>query len=218
MACKEWKNDWVAHLYDEMEPDEERALVAHLEACAECAATMSGLRESHLLLQSSAPEVPAAPRVVVLQPRRVWSGPWVFAAGAAFSLILFGLGFVAGPRWVEATRGADDGTTRVAAADAAPAETIPATETETLKDALAAMQARLDRLEQQPDPSTLTAAEFRQELERFERRVNQQRAGDLEQVIRSLAVAEQRTGTWMEQTQDALTLLALRQDPRYSER
>ena len=67
-------------------------------------------------------------------------------------------------------------------------------------------------------PSSLTSAQFRTELERLEHRVNQERVDDLEYVVRSLSAAEQRTGTWMEQTQDALTLLALRQDPRYSER
>jgi hypothetical protein len=55
-------------------------------------------------------------------------------------------------------------------------------------------------------------------MENLESRFNEQRAADLEHVIRALAASELRTGTWMDQTQDALTLFAMRQDPRFSER
>ena len=55
-------------------------------------------------------------------------------------------------------------------------------------------------------------------LEGLERRVNRERAEDLEYVMRSLTAAEMRTGSWMDQTEDALTMLAMRQDPRFTER
>jgi len=220
MACKEWKNDWVAHVYGEMEPDDARTLTTHLEHCAECAATLAELSASHDILQETSPEVPAPPRVVVLQPRPVWSGPWVFAAGAACSLILFGLGFIAGPRWEQARHAVEQTATRAEVTDPArsTAATLPAANELELRNALSEVQARLARLEEQPKSSTQTASQIRDELDRLEQRVNQERVRDLEHVFDSLTAAEQRTGTWMEQTHDALTLLALRQDPRYSER
>ena len=41
---------------------------------------------------------------------------------------------------------------------------------------------------------------------------------DLEYVVRSITASELHTGNWMDQTDNALTLLAMQQDPRFSER
>ena len=43
MACKHWKDDWVAHLYGELASAEEQELVQHLEDCAGCRETLEGL-------------------------------------------------------------------------------------------------------------------------------------------------------------------------------
>ena len=81
------------------------------------------------------------------------------------------------------------------------------------------MQERLDRLEgTTPPPEGMTAAEFQEELARVERRFNKERVQDLEYVMRSLTASEVRTGTWMDQTHDALTMLAMRQDGEFEER
>jgi len=227
MPCKQWNDGWVAQLYGELEPAEERALAAHLERCAACRTTLEELRASHELLQEASPEVPAAPRVVVLRPRPIWSGAWAFAAGAACALLLFGLGFVAGPRW---TGTGDDPPQELAQVDStqtpASVERTPLDDTTPvvlqptpeLRDDLFALEQRLARLEEHPSDDALTPVQLREELDRFERRVNQERVRDLEYVIRSLTASELRTGTWMDQTQDAITLLALRQDPRFNER
>jgi hypothetical protein len=227
MPCKQWNDGWVAQLYGELEPAEERALAAHLERCAACRTTLEELRASHDLLQEASPEVPAAPRVVVLRPRTIWSSAWAFAAGAACALLLFGLGFVAGPRWT-GTDGSPSHETaqadatqihhpaeRTAIGDTTPVLLEPTPE---LEDDLFAIQQRLARLEEHPSDDALTPVLLREELDRLERRMNQERVRDLEYVIRSLTASELRTGTWMDQTQDALTLLAMRQDPRFSER
>jgi hypothetical protein len=227
MPCKQWNDGWIAKLYDELEPADERALDAHLERCAACRETLEELRASHELLQEASPEVPAAPRVVVLRPRPIWSSAWAFAAGAACALLLFGLGFVAGPRWT----GTGDGPPQeLAQTDAtqmhrpaeqtALADTTPVVfePTGELRDDLFTIEQRLARLEEQPVEDALTPVLLRDELDRLERRMNQERVRDLEYVIRSLTASELRTGTWMDQTQDQLTLLALRQDPRFNER
>jgi len=222
MSCKQWNDEWVAHLYGELEPTEARRLTAHIESCAECRATFGGLRSSRELLAAAAPAVPSTPRVVVLRPRPIWSNAWTFAAGAACALILFGAGFVSGPRFMG--NGQPDGSLT---ADNEPVRqeitTQPAVDdsdsTEALRDELLAMQQRLDRLEgTTAPPEGMTAAEFQKELARVERRFNNERLRDLEYVVRSLTASEVRTGTWMDQTHEALTMLAMRQDGGFEER
>jgi hypothetical protein len=189
MGCKHWKNDWVARLYDELEPDEERRLVAHLEDCAECRATLEGLNSSRELLEEGAPRVPATPRVVVLQSRWSWPSLGAFAAGAACAALVFGLGWFRGP---------------------AQNETL-----ELLKNDLFAMTERVRQLEGNRD---VTPAAMRKELDNLERRLTRERVRDLEQVVLSFTAAERRTGNWMDQTDNRLVLLALRQDPSLRER
>jgi hypothetical protein len=226
MPCKQWNDDWIARLYGELDPAEERALDEHLERCAACRETLDGLGASRELLREAAPEVPATPRVVVLRPRPVWSTAWAFAAGAVCALLLFGLGFLAGPRWM--STGAASGrqpaqvaltpqaerTEQPAVADVTPTRSEPDPE---LREDLFALRERLEQLEAQPPDAALTPDQFSAALDRLERRFQQERVRDLEYVIRSITASELRTGTWMDQTNEALTLLALRQDPRFSE-
>ena len=61
MACSSWSNDWIAHLYGELAPEQERALVDHLEGCAACRQTMDDLSASRQLLREYAPPVPGTP-------------------------------------------------------------------------------------------------------------------------------------------------------------
>ena len=83
MSCKHWNDEWVAHLYGEMNPAEEADLVRHLDGCASCRDTLEQLSGSRSLLRESAPLVPDAPRVVVLRPQR-WRQPaFAFAAAAS---------------------------------------------------------------------------------------------------------------------------------------
>jgi len=226
MPCKNWKDDWIATLYGELEPAEQKVLDGHLRDCAACRETLEELQASRNLLHELAPEVPATPRVVVLRPRPFWTTAWTFAAGAACALLLFGLGFFAGPRWTRTAEGpgpaaaaaqparAGEPTRETADADALPVST--AGEVEVRED-LSALRERLERLENRPREETFTPEEFQTALDRLERRFRQERVADLEYVVRSLTASEQRVGTWMDETQEALTLVALRQDPRFSE-
>ena len=216
MPCKHWKNDWVAQLYGELEPAEERELVAHLEGCAACRETLGGLETSRQLLQDGAPYVPAPPRVVVLQPRWSWSPVRAFAAGAACAVLVFGLGLFAGP-WVLGDGTEPDRVAAVQPARSVEPVAVPAT-AESLQDLendFFAMNERLGRLE---GGRQVTPVELRRELDNLERRLNRERVLDLEQVVQSFAAVERHTGSWMDQTDNRLTMLALRQDPRFSER
>lgn len=81
------------------------------------------------------------------------------------------------------------------------------------------MQQRLERLEETTaPPEGMTAAQFQEELASVERRFNKERVRDLEYVMRSLTASEVRTGTWMDQTHEALTMLAMWQDGGFEER
>jgi hypothetical protein len=217
MACKQWNDAWIARLYDELSESEESELASHLERCADCRETLEALRASRELLQEAAPEVPSAPRVIVLRPRPVWPGVWSFATGGVCALVLFSLGFWAGPRWTSGAPATLPVEARVE--NAQPSSADLTEEPRYSAEDLLALERRLDALEQRSAPDEEPAQlAFQEEIEDLETRFNERRAADLEQVIRTLAASELRTGTWMDQTQDVLTLLAMRQDPRFSER
>jgi hypothetical protein len=221
MACKHWNDEWVAHLYGELDPGAERAMTAHLEGCEACRATIEGLERSRRMLAGAAPEVPSAPRVIVLRPRPIWSRAWAFAAGAACALLMFGAGFVSSTQLPGAGRTEPPATAREASAgggESQPATAEQAAEVAALRDELAALHRRLDGLEQTPASSDgVTAAQFREGIDGLERRLNEERVHDLEYVMRSLTASELRTGSWMDKTHEALTMLAMRQDGRFAE-
>ena len=173
MPCEHWKDEWVARLYDELSPDEERELAAHLERCGACRRTLDELAASRSWLEQCAPAVPPTPRVVVLRDRRPRRTAWAFAAGAAAAVVVFALGI-----WAAPPRQSVDG----------------------------------------PLEALLTRDELRDELKRVERRLDRERARDLEYLLRSMTAAEMRTGTWMDQTQEAIHFLTLSQDPRFREK
>lgn len=214
MSCKHWNNEWVAQLYDELESNEERRLVAHLESCAECRETLAGLRSSRELLQEAAPPIPATPRVVVRQSRWPWPSVRAFAAGVACATLVFSLGLFAGSGML--------GRGETTARDVAQ---VPVTEAvldapldeklEALESDLFAMAQRVDQLEGDRE---IVSVALREELDNLERRLNRERVQDLKQVVDSFTAAAVRTGSWMDQTDDRLTLLALRQDPRLQPR
>ena len=212
MPCKDWKHDWVAQLYGELGPDEHDKLAEHLERCAECRTTMAELTSSRQLLLRSAPAVPAVPRVVVLKPKSVWPTTWSFAAGAACAVAIFGLGLIAAPQFTSGPPPPQSDSF------ASMPATQPSPDRAQLVDGLRqdflAFGQRLAHLEQRPAPEpSLTDSQLRQELKKMERRFDQARARDLEYLMRSMTDNEFRTGTWIDQTQDAINLLALRQAP-----
>ena len=227
MPCKQWNDEWVAHLYGELNPADEQVLERHLETCAPCRSTFEELSASRRLLQEAAPVVPATPRVVVLRPRPLWANAWAFAAGATCALILFGAGFWAGPYFsTQATPGVEP-TARME--QPAPIENLarPASHdesekrdefTKSIRSDLLALEQRLAQLEGHSAPQGVDPQDFQQAINGLQRRFNRERAEDLEYVMRSLTAAELRTGSWMDQTQDAINVLAMRQDPRFAER
>lgn len=225
MSCSHWNEEWVAHLYDELDPSEERLLQQHLEGCSECARRMDELSAARDALREARPEVPATPSVVVLRPRR-FSGPlWAYAAGAACAVLVFALGVAAGYRLPGAAAPAAGALPAVAGATAAQGRTAAAPEQ--------LIQARLDPLLQRIDtleaglaacnagPSSgawLTRQQFDEEMRRMERRSDLKRARDVDFLLGEIGAAEMRTGTYLNRTREALQVVALRSDPQLTER
>lgn len=224
MSCKHWKEDWVARLYDELEPAEERLLEQHLADCEECARRLDELAASRRMLREACPEVPAAPSVVVLRPRR-FSGPaWAWAAGAACAMLVFALGLAAGRRLPGAAfLGGSEPAAPAAATPAAGSAALPQ---EFLRARLDPLLQRIETLEAslascsaEPEGEAgLTRAQFEEEIARLERRADVKRARDFEFLLGEIGAAEMRTGTYLNQTREALQMVAMRTDPRLTER
>ncbi len=100
MDCKLWKETWVAYLYDECSPEERETIDAHLGGCDVCRERMNELAVTREALASSAPELVAPPRVLVLPaaPARKPSS-WSFAGGFAAAAALFAIGIFVGVTW-----------------------------------------------------------------------------------------------------------------------
>jgi hypothetical protein len=96
----------AGYLYDECEPDEGRAIAAHLTICAQCAQDVAALASTRAALSTwSPPEAQLGFRVVssteapnVLKPARWWQQPLPAWAQAAAALLIFATGAAIGAR------------------------------------------------------------------------------------------------------------------------
>jgi hypothetical protein len=226
MSCKHWNHDWIAHLYGELDPADERRLNEHLSSCSQCRATLDELAASSRLLREAAPAVPAAPRVLVLRPGVARQPLWAFAAGAACALLLIAGGVVAGSKLNPAA------ATKPVAQIVNPPElasTEPAPTRSELDEAIQAQQqwfeTRLNEIEQryvaeaprEAAPKTLTRVELAEELTRMQRWVEVQQAADFGLVLEEVAATEARLATRVDENREALHYFALKTDPRVTE-
>lgn len=212
MACERWNDDWVARLYDELDPAEARVADAHLATCDDCRRTLERLGATRRLLAGCDIPAPHAPRLVVLKSHRLRPVVGSFVAGAACALLAFWIGVSVSPR-----PGPDANDDRSPAHDGSTASggaglVQVSAEIDRLRDLQAAVERRVSSLEGRPEPA------IAEQLRRLEHRVAAERERDLEAVVQSMTAAERRTGHWISETRDALQVLALRQDPRFHER
>jgi len=213
MACREWKDEWVATLYGELDATEEGELSEHLARCADCRATLGELGAVRSTLQASAAvELAPPPRVLVLDGRRRHpiSG---LAAGLAASLLVFVSGLYVGGR----LPGRGD------VAQGAQPDARPVSEVATRND-VSRLEARLASLEQSaaasdaPQPNAVTEAALRAEMDRLARKMRGERARDMEFLLDEITATEWRAGKWIDETREAVRYVALRDDGRLSER
>jgi hypothetical protein len=214
MGCRNWNDEWVADLYDELDADERLRLHEHLAECTACRATLDGLAETRRELRENAGEVPLAPRVVLVPARAARPPVWAFAAGLAFALLLFAGGIFAG-RQIQRVSGEP------------PAPSL------TMADVQAALNAQRsefdDRLAQMeaswksgPDslsaPVSVTRGEVDTELADLRRRIELDRARDFEFLLAEINATEARAGSWNNEIRQALQLVMLSGNPGITDR
>ena len=215
MSCKEWNDEWVARLYDELDEEERQRLDRHLAGCPACRRMLDELQQSRELLRS-APPVPAAPRVLVLRPPR-WRHPaWAFAGGLAAALLVFAAGLHFGSR-----------PPGGASVNEQPRTTLTAAEPRgrAADDRRAAMEARLAHLERalsqlpraEALPAVVTPDLLDERLGQFARRFQVQRTNDMEFLLAEIQATEWRAASWNDETREALRYVALRGDTQLSE-
>jgi hypothetical protein len=227
MPCKQWNEEWVAHLYDELEADEADRLSKHLAGCGECRHRMAELSASREFMQSCSPQVPATPRVVILRPRSFFQPLWAYAAGAACALLLFSVGLFAGYQFPGIGGGGPDELRAVAQQ---PSDTVIPTAAggadEALQGQLDLIMRRLNDLEQASSSPTrgaqpdiyLTQQQFQDAMTNYSRTSDTRHARDFEFLLKEITATELRTGTYIDETRDELRWVAMRNDPRFTER
>jgi len=220
MSCNEWNEQWVARLYGELDAGEERRLDQHVAGCAACSAKLEELERTRVLLREGTPAVPPAPRAVVLRSS-AWRHPaWGFAAGLAAALVVFAAGTFAGMTTLRRpvadvgageTRSAEDAAQR-----AALEQRVVSLEAELVRLA-SAREAQSTTLpasaERCASPEDLAAG-----LAKLEEQVRYDRQIDVEYLLGQMQSVERRAAGWVDETREAVRLVALSSDPRLNER
>ena len=103
MACKEFECGIMEMLYGEVEPSSRERLEAHLASCDDCRTELAELTAGRTILAASAPEIPDAPRVIILnaaeratQGRSFFGRYGMFAAGFAAAALMMAVGLATG--------------------------------------------------------------------------------------------------------------------------
>jgi hypothetical protein len=105
MDCKHWNENWVAYLYGECSPEELETIETHLDSCDTCREQMDSLASARRAMQSSASEIVAPPRVIVLPaaaPRT--TSAWSFAGGFAAAAAVLAIGMFIGMTFFSSER------------------------------------------------------------------------------------------------------------------
>src|SRR5882762_805201 len=95
MLCTAWNESLTERLYGEIDADNDAALTAHLESCASCRETLEEFRRVRTLLREDEPNIPRAPRVLVLRDRATFR-PALLAASLLGAAVLAGAAAGAG--------------------------------------------------------------------------------------------------------------------------
>ena len=217
MSCPQWNEQWVAKLYDELEPAEERRLEEHLAICESCRGTLDGLARSRVLLREGMGAIPAAPRAIVLRSGRP---AWAFASGLAAALVVFGLG-----AWAGAGVLGQPPRERATVQSGPAAEETPRV---ALEQRIRTLEAQLAELESatsaartepvQPAAECVTREQLAADLGKLEQRFKYERLGDVEYLLGEMKSVERRAADWVDETREAVRLVALTSDPRLNER
>ncbi|MCP3980479.1 MAG: hypothetical protein GY716_14350 [bacterium] len=217
MSCNQWNDEWVAALYDELDPAERSRMSQHVSTCEACRTTLDELAATGAALRTAAPEVPLAPRVVILKPAPRFRGLWGYVAAFAGAAALFLAGVLATDLFVTPERQPLHEETAVLGDVVTRAEMIEALEQQQAQ--FDAMLARSGGARpQQPrgnGDAMLTTAQFRTEMDSLRSALEVNRSRDVEFLLEEINAAEARTGTW---TREALRYIVLEADDRFTQR
>jgi hypothetical protein len=209
MDCTHWNESLIGRLYDEISAEENVALETHLGSCAACRATLDELRSVREVLAADEPSVPRTPRVVVLRAQRSWTRT-AMAASLLGAALLGGLGTGAGYA-LGKQRGphAPVVATGTKPAPATSPALDPATEA-LIRDEVARRVEAIEAARPAASQSdAIRAADLKAELARFERKLNAERATELDYMLGEIQASELRTGSRIGKTNDAIRTVAL---------
>jgi predicted anti-sigma-YlaC factor YlaD len=212
MDCGHWNQSLVGRLYEDISPEEDAALEAHLSGCAGCRATLEEFRRVRTVLDAGEPEVQRVPRVVVLRDRSRWRHG-ALAASILCAALLAGAG--AGAGYALGQRRATEIPPTAAVASAGVPAGVPSAVPASLDKATEALiRSEVERrvaalAASQVGQRAVSPTELRAELARFERKVNDTRATDLDYMLGQIEASEIRTGSRIGKTNQALRDVAL---------
>lgn len=207
MACKNWNEEWVAHLYGELDEAEERRLTEHLAGCPQCRETLDQLEASRSMLRELSPPEFAAPRVVVLPPQRPRRPIWAFAAGLACASVLFAVGVMTGQFYKAPTTPAE-----------LASRPLTIDDLKEFSERQQALETRFASLEGSLPQDGMTRPQVEAALREMQRRLELEQARNTRFLLEEIDATEFRAGRWVDETRQAIQLVALQNDPRFSER
>jgi hypothetical protein len=212
MSCDKWQEAIVGRLYGEIDPAEDRALESHLETCVACRGALDDLGGLRVTLRDNEPAVERPPRVVVLRDASRFR-PALLAASLVGAALLAGVG--AGTGYAVGRQSAP-AAVPMTVADTAAIDALVQKELDRRMAALASRTA-----EPQPAPAQapgVTQDELDSRLAKFERRMDNKNAEQLDYTLGQIEALETRTGARIGQTNQALRYVALASNPNVTER
>jgi hypothetical protein len=217
MACERWQEAILDRLYDEIGPVEDRALEAHLADCTACRGTIAEMRRVRTILREHEPEVPRAPRVMVLG-RTSGLRPALLAASLGAAALLAGAG--AGAGYALGRQTAAPAPPVAVAASPTPVDeaATQALIRQEIDRRIAELAASRPSTEPQAAAAGVTKEDLQSALAKLERKLDGYRASDLNYMQAQIEASEDRTGSRIGQTNQALRYVALASNPNVSER
>ncbi len=202
MACTDWVPRWLPLLYGEASPEEAARAEAHLAGCSSCREEFRALGEVRTRLRESAPSVPPAPHVVVLESRAGLRPSLAFAAGVLLAALVGFVAFAGG----RATAPGSTGEATASTVSPEAMESVVRAEVERrVAETLAAREAA-------------RRSDWSDALVGLEHRLETARRSDLDYLLARIAASDRRTDGILDETQRALQYVALGANPAISPR
>lgn len=214
MSCDTWQEAIVGRLYGEIDPAEDRALESHLETCVACRGALDEMRRLRVVLRENEPAVDRPPRVVVLRDASRFR-PALLAASLIGAALLAGVGAGVG---YAVGREAAPAAAPVTVADTKATEELVQKEVDRRIAALAASM-KTEPAKSPTMPATgVTPEDLDARFAKFERRMDNKYAEQLDYTLGQIEASETRTGARIGQTNQALRYVALASNPNVTER